>query len=266
MFLIRLVATRLLLAFALAQIFGLLVGTLFMAQEISVVENPADPANALRLFGGILVSTLLLLLILKFYKGDMLFRILEAFLIFSTVDLFFALVMGEETIAFWLAIGFLFARYLFSFLAQALIIFSTVVVGSLLGSSLDFLPVVLFVVLLAGYDFVAVFVTKHMVTLAKALENRKNTLTVGFTHKKEKVHLGTGDFVVPVVFCVSVLKTFGLGPAILSGLGATFGLAVLLWVMEKRRGYYPALPPIVLGCLLGVALSLAAKAVFGSSG
>src|SRR3989338_11330953 len=104
MFLIRLLPPRLLLAFALAQIFGLLVGTLFMAQEISVVENPADPANALRLFGGILVSTLLLLLILKFYKGDMLFRILEAFLIFSTVDLFFALVMGEETIAFWLAI------------------------------------------------------------------------------------------------------------------------------------------------------------------
>lgn len=260
MFLIRLVAARLLVVFGFAQMLGLLVGALFLAQEISVVENPSDPANALRLFGGILVSTAVLLLILKFYKGDLLFRAMEAFLVFSTSEIFFALTIGEP-VALFFAGGTLAARYLFPILKQPLIVFSTLVVGGILGASLDFFPVLLFVVILAAYDFVAVFVTKHMVVLAKALDGRKNTLSVNIKHKKEHVQLGTGDFVVPVVFCVSVLKSFGPSSAILAALGATFGLAALLWIMENKRGYYPGLPPIVGGALFGLGLSLGAKAV-----
>lgn len=262
-FRIRLVAVQLLVAFAIAQIVGLWVGAQFAAQGLSAVENPSDPANAVYFLGGILVTTTLMLVLLKFYKGRLLFVGLEAVLMFVAGNLFFSLFF-DGMVALGLSLALLALRFLFEPARQYVLLLSTVVVGGLLGASLDLIPVTLFVVLLAGYDFVAVFMTKHMVTLAKRLDERKTNFTVGFKQKKQQVQLGTGDFVVPIVFGVSVLNALGIGPAIAAALGATAGLGALLWHMERQRGYFPGLPPIVGGQLLAVGVAAGLKMLFGA--
>jgi len=40
-------------------------------------------------------------------------------------------------------------------------------VGALLGASFGIVPSLLFLIILCVYDFVSVFITKHMITLAK---------------------------------------------------------------------------------------------------
>jgi len=97
--------------------------------------------------------------------------------------------------------------------------------------------------------------------LAERMSERKASLTVNFKHKKQQVMLGSGDFVVPLVLSVSLLHHYGIFVAAAAALGAGLGLASLLWLMERKRGYYPGLPPIVFGELLLTALALGLKTV-----
>ncbi|MBI4361058.1 hypothetical protein HY572_04790 [Candidatus Micrarchaeota archaeon] len=261
-FRIRFVALQLLLVFAVAQAAGLVVGSLFLAQDIQVMEDPSDPANALYFLGGILVSTAVLMAVLYFYKGTWFFKAVEALLMFVAANLFFSFFL-DGVAALGVAVGLVALRLLFEPFRQYLLLFSTVVVGGLLGASLEFFPVLLFVVLLAAYDFAAVFLTKHMVFLAKRLDERKASFSVGFKQKRQEVQLGTGDFVVPIVLAVSVLNGFGPFLALAAGLGAVLGLGGLLWHMESRKGYFPGLPPIVGGQLLLVGVGFLVKTVLG---
>jgi len=66
--------------------------------------------------------------------------------------------------------------------------------------------------------------------------------------------LGGGDVVFPIITAGVMLKTLGLGSAILTVLGATVGLAGLLFFSKKKK-FYPAMPFITGGILLGIALS-----------
>src|SRR3972149_969981 len=52
--------------------------------------------------------------------------------------------------------------------------------------------------------------------------------------------LGGGDVVFPIIAAGVMLKTLGLGAALLVTLGATLGLAYIFFMSEKRR-YYPAM-------------------------
>ncbi len=256
MFRIRFVSTQLLLAFGVVQLFGLFVGSLFIAQGIQAVENPSDPANALYFIGGILVSTAVMLLVLHFYKGAMLFKGVEALLMFAASYIFLSLFLGEP-LPFVISVGLVALRFAYDPFKQYLLMFSTAVIGALLGASLDVVPVLIFIVLLSGYDFAAVFLTKHMVFMAKRLDERKASFAVGFRQKKQQVMLGTGDFVVPLVFSVSLLHAYGGFAAVASVIGAVVGLGSLLLLMERRKGYYPGLPPIVGGQLLFAAAAFA---------
>ncbi len=75
--------------------------------------------------------------------------------------------------------------------------------------------------------------------------------------KKIKVNmaiLGGGDVVFPIIASGVMLKTLGLGSALLVVLGATLGLAYLFFFAKKRR-FYPAMPFITAGIFAGIAVS-----------
>lgn len=257
-FAIRFVAVQLLAAFFVVQFLGLVVGSLFIAAGIQTVENPADVGNAVQLLGGILVMTGILLVVLYFYKGSALLKGLEALMMFTASGLFFSLFFNE-LVTLGLALVLLGIRFMYEPFRPFLLMFSAMVVGGLLGASLDVLPVLVFVTLISAYDFAAVFLTKHMVFLAERMSERKASMTVNFKHKKQQVMLGSGDFVVPLVLSVSLLHGFGVFVAAAAAIGAGLGLASLLWLMERKRGYYPGLPPIVFGELLLTALAFGVK-------
>ncbi|MBA7596022.1 hypothetical protein ES703_02991 [subsurface metagenome] len=75
--------------------------------------------------------------------------------------------------------------------------------------------------------------------------------------KKIKVNiaiLGGGDIVFPIITAGVMLKTLGLVPAILVILGATLGLAAL-FLFSKKKKFYPAMPFITGGIIVGIVLS-----------
>jgi len=238
----------LLVAFIAAQAIGLLAGWNFVSQKVSVVENSADIGNSLFLFGYILVGTVAILLLLKFYRGRKLFMLIELLLEFTAMQLFISM-FASELVALFGAALLLGVRLGLPQTRGAFLLFAASVVGALLGSSLDIIPAVILSLMLAGYDAIAVFGTKHMVTMAKGLDERGAAFAVSLKHKKESIQLGTGDFVIPVLLSISALK-LSLLDAVFVVCGGFAGLLLMIYVLERHKGYWPALPPIVGGALL----------------
>ena len=247
--------------FFLVQLAALLAGVQFYNQQISVVENAASTDNSLYLFATIVVFAVILLAILKFYKGKLLFRLLELAMTFTAVQLFVSLFASQE-IALGAGIIAIALRLLVEQTRQPLLLLTVAIVGGLLGASLDILPAAVLALLLSGYDVVAVFYTKHMVTLAKELTQRQAAFSIKVTQDKDKLEIGTGDIVIPAMLIVAanrigktVLQVNGdvSLAAVLGLVGATIGLTALLLLLEKKKGYWPALPPITVGTIAGIA-------------
>ncbi len=77
--------------------------------------------------------------------------------------------------------------------------------------------------------------------------------------KKKKVRvnvaiLGGGDVVFPIIAAGVMLKTLGLLSAFFVVIGAAIGLSYLLFFSEKKK-FYPAMPFITGGIILGIVLS-----------
>lgn len=258
--------------FVSVQALGIYVGSQLISAGISVVENPEDVSTSGLLFVYILATTALVILIIKYKKG--LLRVLEAFAIFFASDVVFETLIGAPGLALAAALtAYKILRP--SLLSQNLaLIFSVAGAGAVLGASLGIMPVIVFMLLLATYDFISVFVTKHMVYMAKEITKTPMAFTAalpyapspaeakrlgreGAAKKAHVFQLGGGDLVIPLVFSVSVLHSYGLKAAMFAELGAAIALVLLFLSVMKKPKALPALPPITAGALLGFLLGMA---------
>ncbi len=259
------IITKTLFLFTLVQIAALFAGLKFTAQHVSVLENPASTDNSVYLFATIVAFAVILLIVLKLYKGKLLFLLLELAMEFTAVQLLAGLFITSGIVPTLIALAAILLRLKLPQTRQLLLMATIAIVGGLLGSSLDILPAALLAILLAGYDVIAVFYTKHMVTLAKELTSRQAAFSLKITQGKDKLELGTGDVVVPAMLIVAAnrigkiglhLGTDAVSIAAIAGIfGAVIGMAALLFYLEKKKGYLPALPPIVIGTIAGILLA-----------
>jgi presenilin-like A22 family membrane protease len=75
--------------------------------------------------------------------------------------------------------------------------------------------------------------------------------------KKIKVNvaiLGGGDVVFPIILAGVILRAMGILSALLVTLGAVLGLLYLFYVSKKGK-FYPAMPFISAGCILGLLVA-----------
>ena len=79
----------------------------------------------------------------------------------------------------------------------------------------------------------------------KKLKNIKVSLAI----------LGGGDVAFPIIFAGVVLRALTLTHALMISVCATFSL-FLLFVLAEKKKFYPAMPFLTAGCLIGYALSL----------
>jgi presenilin-like A22 family membrane protease len=270
----------LILFFLITQFLGLYVGSRYIqamnAGEIApALENPESIETSFFLFGYILVTTLGILALIRFKKSAI--RFLEAFVIFISTWLTFDLLIPVDI--WYLSLGFFLALFLViwkfyrpSILNQNIAaIISGSGVGSILGASLGILPAIVFILILSCYDFVSVFITKHMVHMAKALTERPTSFTVAIPQKftkltyapvkgsRKKIHvfqLGVGDMVIPLMFSVSVLNRFSIINSLAATAGSTIALLALIYFMGKKPQPLPALPFITFGMFAGFLISL----------
>ncbi|MFH1750257.1 MAG: presenilin family intramembrane aspartyl protease [Candidatus Micrarchaeota archaeon] len=273
-----------LLSFINVQLLAIIVGWLFILAQVSVTEDPADVGNSAFFLGYVLFAAFAILLILKVYKGKLLFYLLELGMVFVSFSIFFAIMPIEDLVipglasvswALILGLAMVLLRILYPSYKNIFLLFATAIVGALLGASLDIFPAALLAMGLSIYDVIAVFYTKHMVTLAKELGDREAGFSITFpsdlkgkvipkskmmkykaAYKKEligAVELGTGDLAIPAMLVVSALH-LSFWHSIAAMLGATFGISLLFFYIERKKGYWPALPPIVFFALLAMVL------------
>lgn len=142
-----------------------------------------------------------------------------------------------------------------------------------------FIPVTALLILLgivAVYDVIAVFKTKHMITMFQDMAKRGAVMALVIPEKlslaKEKlksakssmgkkisdrsfIFIGTGDAAFPTMLAVSALRN-GLAPAIGAAVGAVCGMIAVHFILLKLERPLPALPPIAVGSSLGYLIGL----------
>lgn len=263
------VFSQLLVLFIVTQFLGLYVGyqiILSGQQQGIITSDPNDVVNAIGLIVYILVFTAILLIIMKYYKGFGLFKGLESLVIFGTGLTVFSIFVDYK-IAIVLTIILILSRIAFKeniMLRNIASIIASVGAGALIGTALGLLPVVTFVILLSIYDYIAVFKTKHMVTLAKGMTKKNLSFTFAMPTKQHTFELGTGDIVIPLTFAVSVLGITSLKFAfpinfispILILLGSLIALLFTIDYSSKNIGKaLPALPPQAVTMIVMLIIS-----------
>ena len=267
--------------FLLTQLIGVYVGSEYLnliraGEALPAFENPERVENSLYLIGYIIIFTGVIILILK-YKRKIL-KIVEALAIFFasyfTFDILFPVWIYLIPLSLLLALGLTLWKMLRpSFLSQNLaLIFSVAGAGAILGASLGMIPVLILIALLSIYDFVSVFLTKHMKYIAKEISKTPTAFTAAFPYKfkqisptkrrkgVKKVHVfqhGGGDIAIPLIFSVSILRNFTIFHAFITIIGSAIALSFLIWFALRKPGIVlPALPWVSAGTLLGFLFSL----------
>jgi presenilin-like A22 family membrane protease len=269
--------------------FALLIRNLFQP----TFEDTSNPVNILYIFIIIIVMTLIILIISRYWKKQVIQAIIlcamgyTAFFIFVPV---FALVFADV-----LAIGGsivcagVLVVVLYKFPEWYIIDLCGVIVGAgaiaIFGISLSVFLVIVLLVILAVYDAISVYKTKHMIDLADTVMDlklpvllvvpkiRKYSLIRETKSLKEKLKedeerdaffMGLGDIVMPGILVVASSTLSNGLPVALSVLAGTLvGFAVLMTFVIKGRPQ-AGLPLLCSGAILGFFLS--SLLMFGVSG
>ena len=272
--------------FVLIHGLALLVVRPFEAADMVAFENPNDPMNLVFFFLTLLLVTVTILLIAKFWKKQLIQGIILGATGFTAFYVFYPL------LSFVIPEGW---SLLLSATAAAILVISLVkypewyvidicgvIVGvgaiAIFGISLSVFLAIVLLIGLAVYDAMSVYKTKHMIDLADTVLSlklpvilvipkiRKYSLLKETKSLKEKLRdgeerdaffLGLGDVIMPGVLVASAFHNItsnGLLIALSVMLGTLFGFAVLMAVVIKGKPQ-AGLPYLCSGAILGYMVS-----------
>jgi presenilin-like A22 family membrane protease len=261
------------LFFTLAQLFGILTGIVLFrdmnvnpyVQEMKTPVSGNDLTYSLYLFAYVLIGAVVMLVFIRKFKSDLAFFLMEFTLISGASSLVFyallrLLVPGTDYLLA-MALGIVFglalaiSKNFVPNLKNPAAILSSAGAGALFGVSLGIGPLLVFLLLLSLYDYVAVFKTKHMVEFANYMVKKDMAFTVtskGYVEEEKKerrIDLGTGDMVMPVMIEVALLPISPIA-SLFAFIGAAVAIGTFLLLALRKKMVLPALPPIAVGMLV----------------
>jgi len=262
--------------FAIAQVLGIFTGAVVLrdftenpyVSSLVVTTDSDSPINAFLFIGYILAGAAIMILMIRKLKFmPIVFMVMEFVLISTSSSIvFYAILrsfMGlEESTLAGIVLALIFAglKTRLPQLKNAAAIMATAGVGVIFGISLGLIPLILFLILLSVYDFLSVFATKHMVEMANFIVKKDLAFTVTARapppkpgEKEQRIDLGTGDMIAPIMLEVSALAISPLA-SIFVFAGAVLSLGLFLTLVWKKKMVLPALPPIVLGMIVFLLL------------
>jgi presenilin-like A22 family membrane protease len=267
---------------------ALLLSTPLYEAGYAAFENPQSIANPFIFIGILLVFTLVLLLLIRLGVKRIISLIIIFSIFFTFLYTFEALALiyygGTDFIALLALGGAILATSLLYFYPEWYVIDSLGIfiaggVASIFGISLGILPVIILLILLAVYDAISVYRTKHMITLAEGVVNLRTPILFvipkkpGYSYRKEGISLdggergafiiGMGDLIMPSIIVVSAnvfLTTDSIGgitiPSLGAILGSLAGLGFLLFFVTRGKPQ-AGLPPINTGAIIGFLIGCA---------
>lgn len=268
----------------IVQVLALFLSTPMEVSGMQAFEDPTQVSNSIYYIIMILAFTLFVLLaIKKNMKWVISFTIYLAIIstIYYVVLALFVLIpslSGFASIAsvvLSIVITVLLYKYPEWYVVDIVGVCIAAGVSALIGISLSVVPVIVLLVLLAIYDAISVYKTKHMVDMAEGIMDLKlpimfvipKHLKYSFLkedfkkgEKHEAFFMGLGDAVMPTLLVVSanVFMTNNLYPVLGAILGTLIGHAVLsIQVMKGNpQAGLPFLNSgVILGFLAGVLIS-----------
>ncbi len=243
--------------YVLTGILALLISPSFQSAGMQAFEDTSNISNSFTYILMILAFTAFILLVIKLKKSLL-------------KPLFYSLLLLTYFYGFMPFIG------LFSVIPSVILLYlliknrhwiiiniSAVIIGAtvtaIFGISMEPLPVIVLLSALALYDYLAVYKTKHMLTLADSISEMKIPVVFIVPGKERDAIMGVGDAVMPNILVVSGF-VFGkcLLMPILTFIFGVVGLFALLVVVERSKKAHPGLPilnfSVILGYVFGFAL------------
>ncbi len=255
--------------------------------EVRVFENPESAANPFSYIILVLGFTLFILMAMRMKKGWVVSGVVLLAIAMGVYYVLSAFLPPLFALLSSLAVLVLLHIYPEWYVIDLVGLLVCAGVGTLFGLSMTTFPAILLLLVLATYDAISVYKTRHMVTLAEGvMEIRAPLLFVvprrrGYSFRREGLgsrgdrgayFLGLGDAIIPTVLVISAnwslalpkLELFGIGanlPALGAMLGTALGFAVLSTTSRDRP--QAGLPFLNGGAILGFLLAtlLAGSAV-----
>jgi presenilin-like A22 family membrane protease len=257
-------------------------------------QNPQDPVNPIIYFGLILGMTVLMLALIRFAQEKLMRAIFYAAMVLSMVSILTLLLfyfVNDANVALVLAIIVavgLMAWLVFRpewYVINSVAILIGVGATAILGVSLGILPALILLSILAVYDAISVYKTKHMLSLAEGVTKMRLPVLFyvpkkldfkveqmdnmdlkdrGKDEERETMIMGVGDAVIPGIFIVSVMAYLPTNSLhflhadvlVTAGtiVGACLGFAALMRYVATGRPQ-AGLPLLNGGAILGFLIS-----------
>ncbi len=262
--------------FVLSSLLGILVVfRIYQIPELKkVIDAQRTSLNPLQFLLSFLIVTVLFLLFLPLFKKKPIFLKFFFYLgVLIGLDVVIGVFLGEpHALILALILVILLNMYPRILFHNVLFSCSLAGIGATLAASFDPISIVVILGILAFYDIVAVYFTKHMVKMAQIpakqgvffgliLPKRnkdflKDKPILKFGKKSAYYFLGGGDVVLPMILAISVVKE-SLIDALIVSLFSFLGLFLLhlIFVFQKNKKPMPGLPPLILMTILGYLIT-----------
>ncbi len=302
--------TNILAFFLIVQLAGVLVAFgLITPSEVQATSMGTGFSGEVFLyFAYIVAGGIALVLLFRSRHGPVLFKGIEAIVVGIASFYLFLIILSfvfpnsvalPVGIAALLAVVLILSKNRWQWLRNTTAIIASIGVGLVLGLFFTFFVALVLMALIAVYDYVAVFVTKHMLTLAKASIQGNTALMVGSydvelvpqsslkkseakrmlglfkNTKNSEVRklmrsgivpvpalsaLGTGDLAIPLMLAVSAYTTyFSFFFSVVLTASASFGLIFAMHVSKRYDTALPAIPPLFAFACVGLGIELLTK-------
>ncbi len=288
------------LMMVITHILAIGVVNVFPSEYKAFGEDTHDPINPLIYIGFIILFTGAMLLVMKYTKGNFLKYLilgvvaLTLFYVFYPILFYFGyplLVKIGFDLAFpvsiiiAIALMVLLYKHPEWYVVDTLAVIMGAGIAGIFGMSLAILPVFVLLIALAVYDFISVYKTKHMISLADGVMKMKvpvmmvvpKKLDYKFKEKegvmqevkdkkkkRDAMFIGLGDFIIPGILAVSAsiylpsAFIFGLSAPLVvaagSIIGAVCGMLVLMRFVLKGNPQ-AGLPFLNSGAIIGYMLT-----------
>jgi presenilin-like A22 family membrane protease len=230
---------------------GILFGSKLFSYNIVVIEGGEKISTSFWIFGGVILISAFILLLIKLKLSRYLYLLTEYGGLFLMAFFIFSLYMSE-IISVILSACLIALRLTFKPFKPYAVIIMASGAASLLGSSLHVLPIIVLMLLLSVYDVLAVKKTHHMQIIAQDVFEKQGSQIFVSSGEKEIYVLGAADIIFPCVLAVSSYLQYDLPTAALTSLFGLIGLT-----LASRHTEAPALPYAslsIVGFVMGLII------------
>ena len=250
---------------------------------VRAFENPDDPANIVYFIATLLIITALIIIIAKLWKKEAIQVFVLLAIIATIFTLFQALFYGFVTNiiadALSLAISVALIVLLLAYPEWYIIDLSATILSigavTIFGISISPYLVIPLLIVLALYDAISVYKTKHMIDLADTIVDLKLPVLFIIPYKiryrfrkqvgglkkqvkrkeRDALFVGVGDVVIPGILVISVYSftsSLEISLSVVAGIIAGF---ICLMVFPSKDKPHAGLPFLNTGAIIGYILS-----------